>query len=741
MRAWVVVVALAGCDKLLSLDDLHPRQFVTPGPTTIAGGAGHTCWIRGDGALFCWGKNGAGQLGIGAQLVENDVLVQVGTDPWIAISAAADSTCGIQQSGSLWCWGDNSQGQLGTGDVTNHDVPTQIAGKWLAVSAGGGHACAVDAKNTVWCWGDNGDGELGDGTTTAQLSPEQIATGYLAISTSGAHTCAIRTDHTLACWGRDGNGELGDGTIVDSRTPTVVAGDDRWIQVEVGAFHTCGLTADGHVRCWGGSYGGQLGNGTSDQHVPGSVLIDGADRSDWLGVASSLLHSCAWKADVAYCWGDSSHGELGVDGDAVVAVPTLLPGGPWQAVALGDHHACAIDASGAPWCLGANGWGQLGTGTSSQLAPTLIATTQMWSTVYVGFQMACAIGPRSGTPPILVGKLACAGYNYDGELGTSDRKSRNALPATLATDWYTAAPGDNYACALDYRQSPYCWGANGGGQLGDGTTTGTGTPQAVMSTLQFGKIATSDHTCAKDVGANLYCWGHNEHGQVGMPASANAVDTPTALAPPGAGKWGDFAVGDSFTCTIYDATNSGHGNVYCWGINDTGQLGGTSVAETYVPTPVSPAIDVSHIWAGPQHACAADDNGNAWCWGYGPEGQLGNGATPSQSPPVAVSGQWPELALGYYHTCGISPSGTLACWGDDRRGQLGIGDTSRAVKSVPQMIDTSAWGGSVLHVAAGGDHTCAVTTDQVVRCWGSNDDGALLDGKGWTTTPVQVPAP
>src|SRR5215831_2136640 len=105
MRAWVVVVALAGCDKLLSLDDLHPPQFVTPGPATIAGGAGHTCWIREDGALFCWGKNEAGELGIGSQLVENDVLVQVGTDSWTAITAAADVTCGIQLDGSLWCWG------------------------------------------------------------------------------------------------------------------------------------------------------------------------------------------------------------------------------------------------------------------------------------------------------------------------------------------------------------------------------------------------------------------------------------------------------------------------------------------------------------------------------------------------------------------------------------------------------------------------------------------------------------
>jgi alpha-tubulin suppressor-like RCC1 family protein len=741
MRGWVVVVALAGCDKLLSLGDIHPQQFVKPGLTTIAAGRGHTCWIRSDGALFCWGDNEWGQLGIGSQLVEDDTIIQVGTDTWASISASHDSTCGIEQTGSLFCWGENANGQLGTGDGINHQSPAQIAGKWRSVSVNPTHSCAIDDNGALWCWGDNSSGELGDGTTSDQPDPEQIDVGYLEVSAGDFYTCAIRGDHALACWGTNVNGQLGDGTQTAHMTPTVV-GSDRWTQVVAGQYHTCGVTASGHASCWGAAFSGQLGNGGgSDQPLPGDVLVGGGNPSDWVGITATRLHSCAWNASAGYCWGDSSRGELGNDGAAIVGMPVAIAGGPWLAIATGEHHTCAVDGADGVWCMGSNAWGQLGTGSnSSQPVPELVASGT--GSVYAGLTATCVIGPRTGTPPITVGTLACGGDNYAGNLGVNDRTSRSTLAATLATTWYLAAPGDYHTCALDYQQHLFCWGDNGDGNVGVGSMSAVFlTPQQVSS-ARFNKLVARDHTCALDVNGGLACWGNNDRGQVGVPSTTMKALAPGApIVAPSGGKWIDVAVGEGFTCAIDDTTNSAHGGVYCWGWNNNGQLGNGSMNNTETPTLTSPALDVTRVYAGVLHACAVDGSGNAWCWGYNGSGETGSGSGEKQPQPAAVTGTWLELSLGYYHTCGVTPFLTLECWGDNRRGQLGTGDTTRASKASPQTIDTSAWSGSVMHVSANGDHTCAITSSQDVRCWGDNDDGALLDGKAWTAALVQVPTP
>jgi alpha-tubulin suppressor-like RCC1 family protein len=87
---------------------------------TISGGASHSCGLQSDGSLWCWGKNESGQLGLGdtePRLEPASVLVP-GKNEWIRVSAGRDHTCAIRSDRSLWCWGKNENGQLGLGRAT-----------------------------------------------------------------------------------------------------------------------------------------------------------------------------------------------------------------------------------------------------------------------------------------------------------------------------------------------------------------------------------------------------------------------------------------------------------------------------------------------------------------------------------------------------------------------------------------------------------------------------------------------
>jgi hypothetical protein len=90
------------------------------------------------------------------------------------VAAGYLHTCVIKTNGSLWCWGDNEYGQLGDGTTGDKKVPTQVSGTdWVSVSAGLEHTCGVKTDGTLWCWGWNNYGQLGDGTAWKEY-PVQV---------------------------------------------------------------------------------------------------------------------------------------------------------------------------------------------------------------------------------------------------------------------------------------------------------------------------------------------------------------------------------------------------------------------------------------------------------------------------------------------------------------------------------------------------------------------------------------
>lgn len=155
-------------------------------------------------------------------------------------------------------------------------------------------------------------------------------------------------------------------------------------------------------------------------------------------------------------------------------------------------------------------------------------------------------------------------------------------------------------------------------------------------------------------------------------------------------------------------------------------------------TLLPPLRDIAAIAAGARHTCTLTVGGGVKCWGWNWFGQLGDRTTRSRGMPVDVIGLAEgvvAIAAGGSHTCALTTGGGVKCWGWNGDGQLGDGTTSN--RSTP--VDVAGLTNGVAAIVAGYRHTCALTTGGGVKCWGRNADGQLGDGT-WTgrTTPVDV---
>lgn len=145
--------------------------------TATAGGY-HTCGIQIDGSLWCWGWNNHGQLGDGTrENQKSPVLVDAGDNSWTSIAAGGEHTCGVKSDGSLWCWGNNEYGQLGDNTTSDRNVPNRVgdASQWSVVTAGEDFTCAFTDDGSLWCWGWNMFGQIGDGSTRDRWVPTPVS--------------------------------------------------------------------------------------------------------------------------------------------------------------------------------------------------------------------------------------------------------------------------------------------------------------------------------------------------------------------------------------------------------------------------------------------------------------------------------------------------------------------------------------------------------------------------------------
>jgi alpha-tubulin suppressor-like RCC1 family protein len=190
------------------------------------------------------------------------------------LSAGSFHTCATTSDGALYCWGDNGSGQLAQPDsVEQSAMPIQVSLiSVAAVAAGPFHTCALLNDRRTFCWGSNVRGALGRGDTlsTLQFTPAEISgthrfvalttgLGVAQGSTTRSVTCGRTVEAVAYCWGTGEDGQTGTGTTASVGVPTPVAGGLRFSSLGAGLGFACGLTADGTAYCWGSNRGGRLG--------------------------------------------------------------------------------------------------------------------------------------------------------------------------------------------------------------------------------------------------------------------------------------------------------------------------------------------------------------------------------------------------------------------------------------------------------------------------------------------------
>ncbi len=314
------LLLIAACGQLPPAESGQGNTAIAALATSSAVGVStgwyHSCGIKADGSVVCWGYAGDGQLSVPTGVLYTQVSAGSShncavrkdnskvdcwgrnlegqstppTDTFSQISSGYLHSCGVKTDGSAACWGDPTFGQT---------MPP--SGAVTQVSAGGFHSCGLKAGGIVVCWGYGVDGQLNVPSSTTFT---QVSAGF-------RYTCGLKTGGSVVCWGDNSFGQL--------NVPLGVT----FTKISASQFHTCGLKTDGSVVCWGDNTNGKL-------NVP--------TGGTFTQVSAGLNHTCAVKSDnTLVCWGDNTYGQA----PQLSISPSSLPD-----AAVNSFYSQNISASG-----------------------------------------------------------------------------------------------------------------------------------------------------------------------------------------------------------------------------------------------------------------------------------------------------------------------------------------------------------------------------------------------------------
>ena len=657
-------------------------------------------------------------------------------------------------------------------------------------------ACAILYDRSVKCWGRGDNGRLGyDSHYTKGLLPGDMASigsvflglGKTARSiTAGCtHTCAELNDGSLKCWGDgsygrlgyDSTDDLGDASGEMAALQPVFAASmwSRVISVVSGTYFHCALFSNGDVKCWGYNYAGQLGQlhtnyigDSAGEMVSLNPIAFGGSSRTALQVTAGQYHACALMNNGGVkCWGEGESGRLGLDSErdigrstdywdklVVYADVDLRPSG-WSGtfralhVSAGSAHTCALLQNHQVKCWGKNNYGQLGIGNTNTYGHTTSSTYRMSAIPAVDFSAgltAVAITAGYGSHSCAVlsdGTARCWGNGQNGQIGaagstwvgnwgdTSSRPMSSLGPINLGENRTAVAvsAGVSYTCAVLDNGELVCWGQNGYGQLGVGSKT------------QYGCATTCGSTLGMDILPTVY-----------LGPGKTAISVRAGLYS---------------SCALLN-----DGSVKCWGQNSYGLLGqdsnggniGDATGEMEALQPVYLGIDQTALGLSTMRhsTCVIVKDARVNCWGWKAYGQLGlsDGSTsgnlgdvygsmalvqpiqfdpaspPMRQPPPPPSPPQPPMeppappgAGGSFHTCVVTKDHDVKCWGSGAYGQLGQETTDDLGDAPGEMAALRAVylgaGKTAIAVSVGYSHSCAILNDRSLKCWGMGNDGRL----------------
>lgn len=366
----------------------------------------------------------------------------------LQITAGDSHTCALRADRTVACFGDNQGGQLGDGTTTDRATPVPVrtaSGALLrrvrSIDAGRYTTCAVTETSEAWCWGLNDDGNQGNGTfvdIVTNAAPVLATSGsplrdVVGVTVGDEHTCVWLEDSSARCMGTNGDGELSRGVTsgeVAIPLPFLRAGTTLRgiVEMDVGDEFTCARLESGAVVCVGANGDGQLGVGDLTPRLQPTPMFDGASSSA-LSTARAVDvfggHVCVLLADrTSRCAGRNDAGQLGnltaVDASSLGLPLASTDTGYFTPndvidVVTGDGHTCLIRRGGRMMCTGENGDGQLLTATT--IASTQLQDAFLAPTLPLRGVLSAAAGGEHTCVRLGDGSVRCAGDNNDGQLG------------------------------------------------------------------------------------------------------------------------------------------------------------------------------------------------------------------------------------------------------------------------------------------------------------------------------------
>lgn len=617
------------------------------------------------------------------------------------------------------------------------------------------------------------DGALADAALADAALPPPPPSPMVQLSAGGDQSCGIREDGTLWCWGS----RAGD-VYSDSTVPAQIGSDSHWTNVSLQQGGACAIDG-GALYCWGG---------ISGVHDPYENPTQIGSATDWTAVAVGWQHTCALRGGALYCWGENDYGEAGSALDTTYTTPTQLGSATdWVAISAGESVTCGLRTVGGGttlWCWGSpevTGWTAWGS------TPTQLGSATNWKTVAMYGAIGCGLATdgtawcwdvQSQTPTqisadtdytaVSPGDYYCGVHG--GQLTCLD-EYQNVDVIGSGQTWSTVATEGRHTCATDITGAVWCWGANVWGELGIGTRPEQLTYVQTGSDSDWREVSMNLEelfTCGLH-GSDLYCWG-GAGPWLGNGASNVAEQVPTFV---GSG-FVDVQAGVEGTCG-----RKSDGTLWCWGLGTT--IG--SADETLSPVQIGSDTDWSMVSVS-DHTCGIRE-GALYCWGLNNFGQIGDGTTTDRTVPTQVgsNSDWTVVSTDMEETCGIRGGGLLYCWGgnegSDLPEQRGSGTTWKSIQTfgnercglrqdntwwctdeeVSQLNDWT-WAGATLGIRGGAvydvrggqvgsdtdltsitgiwSESCGVTTSGTLVCMGPGESGELGNGDAWVLAPTPV---
>jgi len=558
--------------------------------TTVAAGAAHSCGVRADGTVHCWGHNQYGQT-----------RAPGGT--FRAVAAGWFHSCGLRLDGSVTCWGHNDDGQT--------DAPT---GTFTAVAAGGIHSCGIRTNGHIACWGENRSANIfSNGQAKAPAGT------FTAVDAGGQHSCGMRSNGTVICWGKSFEGEtdipdgLRETMATDSCTAAGAAIDSAEaemirlvndLRARVGVAPLAPNAAVGVVArrwsqtmCETGDF--QHNPFFSEQYPVGVSRLPGENIATARGTRQAfdaLVDSPGHYANMVRA-GFTSIGvgvAIGANGTMWFTqnfsssptdnrASTRSTSDTFDAVSVGDSHACGLRTDGAITCWGWVGLGSLGQTNAPSGTFTAIdvgdsrscglrndGTVACWGAYY---ETGEARVPAGVFAALAVRQLDSCGLRTDGTIACwangplSDDVSLPDPPSGT----FTQISGGSAFCGLRTDRTIVCWGAE---------RWLTDVPSGTFSAVSAG----FPHACGVRTNGTITCWGFGVENWL--------WDVPS-------GTFTAVSAGVDRACGLRN-----NGTIACWGHPADAQ----SV----------PSGTFTSVSAGWFDSCALRTDGTITCWGWGP---------------------------------------------------------------------------------------------------------------------------